>query len=73
MIGLARIFFGAKDANPWLILVFLLLAGLFESLGLATLLPVLSLMSETGDSTSPLYLIVSGALGTVGLPLKPRS
>jgi ATP-binding cassette, subfamily C, bacterial len=43
MIGILRIFYGARGTQPWLVLACLLLAGIAEGIGLATLLPLLSL------------------------------
>jgi hypothetical protein len=42
MIRAFRIFFGAEDTRPWLVLLCLLLAGACEAVGLTTLLPVIS-------------------------------
>ncbi len=49
MIGILRIFYGAKGTAPWLVLACLLLAGLAEGVGLATLLPLLSLAISGGQ------------------------
>jgi len=46
MTGLIRLFFTAKEANPWLVLAFLVLAGLFEGLRVSTMLPVLSIVAN---------------------------
>src|SRR5689334_22159160 len=37
-----RIFFRTEGANPWVVVLCLLLAGLFEGVSIASLLPVLS-------------------------------
>ncbi len=44
-----RIFFGAEDTRPWLVLLCLLLAGLSEAVGLTTLLPVISHLADGGE------------------------
>ena len=71
MFSVLRIFFGSKGTRPWLVLGCLLLAGLFSGLGLASLLPLLTLAIggdvEQGSVTQQL---VAQALGVVGL--EPR-
>ena len=67
MSYLLNVFFKSKEANPWLVLALLLLAGLFEGLGISTMLPVLALVSETGEATSPLFRMVTEGLAMVGL------
>ncbi|WP_299617618.1 ABC transporter ATP-binding protein [Pelagibius sp.] len=68
MTGILRIFYGAKGTNPWLVLFCLLLAGVFEGIGLATLLPLLSLTIDDGArETSTVALYVEQALAFVGL------
>jgi ATP-binding cassette subfamily C protein len=47
-----RIFFGAEDTRPWLVLLCLLLAGACEAVGLTTLLPVISHLAEGGSQLS---------------------
>ena len=68
MIGVLRIFYGAKGTNPWLVLFCLLLAGISEGVGLATLLPLLSLaINEEAGETSTLAIYVEQALALFGL------
>ena len=52
MTGVFRIFYGASGTSPWLVLFCLLLAGLSEGVGLATLLPLLSLAVDDGAAAS---------------------
>jgi ATP-binding cassette, subfamily C, bacterial len=52
MIRAFRIFFGAEDTRPWLVLLCLLLAGACEAIGLTTLLPVISHLAEGGSQLS---------------------
>ena len=52
MIRAFRIFFGAEDTRPWLVLLCLLLAGACEAVGLTTLLPVISQLAEGGSRLS---------------------
>ena len=68
MIGILRIFYGARGTKPWLVLACLLLAGIAEGIGLATLLPLLSLtINEGAGDASPIALYVEQALDTLGL------
>ncbi len=69
MISVLRIFYSAPGTNPWLVLGCLLLAGLAEGVGLATLLPLLSLAigESGGETTSAISEAVRGALAQVGL------
>jgi ATP-binding cassette subfamily C protein len=68
MIGILKIFFSVKAGNPWLVLGCLLLAGLFEGLGIASLLPVLSLAtSEPGDDPSPVQQAVGDGFAIIGI------
>src|SRR3546814_8137913 len=59
MIGILRIFYGASGTRPWLVLACLLLAGVAEGVGLATLLPLLTLAINdgAGDSSSAAYYV----------------
>jgi ATP-binding cassette, subfamily C, bacterial len=52
MIRAFRIFFGAADTRPWLVLVCLLLAGACEAIGLTTLLPVIAHLADGGGELS---------------------
>jgi ATP-binding cassette subfamily C protein len=52
MIGVLRIFYGARGTRPWIVLACLLLAGIAEGVGLATLLPLLSLAIDDGAGES---------------------
>lgn len=68
LVSVLRIFFGAKNTNPWTVLLLLLLAGLFEGVGLASLLPLLT--SSIGDDdggTSFVDEIVRDGLAVLGL------
>ena len=68
MIGVLRIFYGARGTRPWLVLTCLLLAGIAEGIGLATLLPLLSLaINDAAGETSALAVYVEKALGFFGL------
>ncbi len=68
MLGVLRIFFGAQVASPWGVLACLLLAGFFEAIGLATVLPILiTLIGGDEAAASPLNVMVIDALDFVGL------
>ena len=68
MIGILRIFYGAKGTSPWLVLLCLLAGGIAEGIGLATLLPLLSMAIDDGASdTSAVSAYVEQALGLLGL------
>ena len=68
MLGVVKIFFGAKDTQPWTVLVCLLLAGLASGLGLASLLPLVGIFVEgEGTSYSTLTNYIRSALDAVGL------
>jgi len=63
MIGILRIFYGARGTRPWLVLGCLLLAGIAEGIGLATLLPLLSLaIDDQAHKTSALGRYVDSKL-----------
>ncbi|MGE5766350.1 MAG: ABC transporter ATP-binding protein [Bacteroidota bacterium] len=71
MLGVLRIFYGARGAKAWLVLACLLLAGISEGIGLATLLPLLSLaIDDSGGESSAVAGYVDQALALVGL--EPR-
>ncbi len=68
MSGILKIFFGSRYANPWIVLICLLLAGFFEGIGIASLLPMLSLaMGDFSPESSPVNRIVVHGLGAIGL------
>ena len=68
MIPLLRVFFEYKGGNPWLIILALILASLAQGLGIATMVPIISLVSEqSGEHVSSAQRIVVAALQTVGL------
>jgi len=43
-----KIFFRTEGANPWVVVVCLFIAGLFEGLSVASLLPMLSIAQGDG-------------------------
>ncbi len=51
MIKIVRLFFGEDGTRPVLVLVSLLLAALFEAVGMSALLPAIAIISGGGSST----------------------
>ena len=62
-----RIFFCAKGTNPWTVLTALVLASLAEGIGVANMLPLLTLLTGADAEASPLNRMLLDALRTVGL------
>ena len=68
MIAILRIFFREKVANPWLVLACLVLAGLAGGIGIGSLLPLFTLVTDpAAGTTSPMGKIVTDGLEFVGL------
>jgi ATP-binding cassette subfamily C protein len=63
-----RIFFKSDGASPWISLLCLLSANFAAGIGLATVLPLLTVATDT-ESSSPVFKIVRDFFETVGLPL----
>lgn len=51
MISVLRIFFTARGANPWVVLICLIIASLCEGFGFATLVPLLGAASGAGNQS----------------------
>jgi ATP-binding cassette subfamily C protein len=69
MLGVLRIFFAIKGATRWTVLLFLLLAGLAEGIGLSSLLPLFSVSGVAGgESSAPATQFIFGVFDRVGLP-----
>ena len=68
MKSIFKIFFGAPDANPFLVLASLLLSGLVGAVGLMTFLPVITEMSGgMSAGSSPLNTHIVNFVETIGL------
>lgn len=68
MLGILRIFFGTAGVNRFAVLSCLLLAGLAEGVGLATLMPLLNMIAGGGaEPANPLDAAILGTLRSVGL------
>ena len=63
-----RIFFKSEGASPWISLLCLLSANFAAGIGLATVLPLLTIATDT-ESSSPIFKFVREFFETVGLPL----
>ena len=69
MLGVLRIFFAIKGATRWTVLLFLLLAGLAEGIGLSGLLPLFSVSGVAGgESSAPVTQFIFGVFERLGLP-----
>lgn len=67
MIRLARLFFSFKGANPWIVVLCLLFASVAQGFGVASLVPLISMVSN-GDHTSSLAgRTVVDTLQSIGL------
>ena len=72
MFGTLRIFMTTRTANRSLVMLCLLLAGIAEGLGLATLLPLVNVLGgEAAGGSNPAERMVVSALAGLGLSPKP--
>jgi ATP-binding cassette subfamily C protein len=70
MIPLFRLFFTSRHVNPWLVLLALLLATVAEGLGVATLLPMISVAADPdGVPSSALDRFVRDTLERFGFSI----
>ncbi len=68
MLGIVRIFFSAEGTRPWMVLGCLLLASFAEGLGVATILPLLTVAAGSDPAeTSLVSEIVTEGLALLGL------
>ena len=68
MIGILRILFATRWANPWLVMTCLLLASFSEAIGIASLLPLLSvLMGEESGAMPEIGQVIVGVLSAIGI------
>lgn len=69
MKSIFRIFFGAQRTKPWLVLMCMVLAGLFEMVSIGALVPLLGhLGGGESQSDSEMNQLIEGLMGIVGLP-----
>ena len=64
MKGTLRIFFGSEGANPWIVVVCLLAAGLAEGMSIASLLPILAL-AQGGEAGGKFQAVFGNLLDGV--------
>jgi ATP-binding cassette subfamily C protein len=70
MASVLQIFVSAAPSRAALVVFLLLLAGFAESIGYATLLPILTVfMGDDGSEQSQLHAVVSDVLDWAGIPL----
>jgi ATP-binding cassette subfamily C protein len=73
MRRLLRLFFTAEGLNPWLVILCLLASSVVESLGLASLVPLLSLATENDAAvSSSAFTTTREALERIGIPMELR-
>ncbi|MGI9510992.1 MAG: ABC transporter ATP-binding protein [Geminicoccaceae bacterium] len=70
MRDVLNIFFKTKGANRWSVLICVLFASLAEGLGLATLLPILTISSGTPDDSAPITVVLRQLFEAVGIPFR---
>ena len=70
MRDVLNIFFKSKGANRWQVLVCMLFASLAEGLGLATLLPLLTISSGAVSEMAPITVILRQMFETIGIPFR---
>ncbi|MBK8209396.1 MAG: ABC transporter ATP-binding protein [Rhodospirillales bacterium] len=69
MIRLIQLFFAFKGANPWMVVLCLLFASVAQGFGIASLVPLISMVGEGNDHGSSFAgRTVVDTLATVGLP-----
>jgi ATP-binding cassette, subfamily C, bacterial len=69
VIKIVKLFFNTPYANPYLVVICLLLASVAETVGIGTLLPVIAIASGNDSaSTSALGEAVQRIIDTLGLP-----
>ena len=71
MLSVLRIFFNAKGTNSWTVLGALVLAGLAEGIGVANLLPLITIMIGADTDASPLSRMLIDTIEAVGLSPEP--
>ncbi|WP_119168697.1 ABC transporter ATP-binding protein [Algihabitans albus] len=72
MLSVLRIFFLAKGTNSWTVLAGLVLAGLAEGIGVANLLPLITIMIGADPDASPFSRMLIELIESVGLSPEPH-
>src|SRR5512134_672492 len=71
MIRLLRMFFGSKGANPWMVLLCLTFASAAQGFGIASLVPLISVVSDDhAQHSSAAGKAITDILGYLGLPVE---
>ncbi len=75
MKTILRLFFRTDGINPWGVLLCLLAASLLEGIGVASVIPIISLTAggPEGDPDSKVLMALQESLGAVGIPLEVRT
>jgi hypothetical protein len=71
MVKALRMFFSAEGANPWMVVLCLVAAGMAEGFGIATLLPLLTVAQGEGAGDNALGRFVQPS--SRGSATRPRS
>jgi len=68
VLKIIKIFFKERAANPWLVLLCLLFAGLAGGVGFASVVPLLAIVTDTADATSSAVTeVVQSTFNAVGM------
>jgi ATP-binding cassette subfamily C protein len=67
MGSIFRLFFGAENTRPWLVLACLLLSGLAEAVSISTLLPIANALLDTGSASGGASAIIRDAVTGLGI------
>lgn len=68
MIRLARLFFSFKGANPWIVVLCLLFASIAQGFGIASLVPLIAMVSNGDHASSLAGRTVVETLQSIGMP-----
>ncbi|MCU0671077.1 MAG: hypothetical protein MUF70_17260 [Myxococcota bacterium] len=69
MRNVLRFFFRSPEINPWIVVGALLLAGVLEGIGIASLVPLLGLATGDQESDSALLRTVRETVDRLGVSL----
>ncbi|MCA3574897.1 MAG: ABC transporter ATP-binding protein, partial [Aestuariivirga sp.] len=67
MLKVLKLFFRNREANPYLVVLCMLLASLAEAVGIGSLIPVITLASGGAESNSPLAKTLNDAFHWIGI------
>ena len=69
MREIVTIFFSTGRTRAFAVLVCLLIASVFEGVGLATLIPIIAVATNAPETDSPAEQLLRGLIETIGLPV----